>query len=526
MEDPKVNAAIKKLMYRFATDPLYFVEYGIGVANAERDDTFVRAHQKDLLKKVKTLYMSKVKKVGKQKLSSQEKAVVDKLGISLRSGQGVGKTTAVAWILIWFICTHKNALMPCIAPKAQQLKLTLWKEVRVWLDFMQKNGHPLFRDKLVVQTDKIYNKDGGDQGKEKWAAVAKTTQQTSDEFQQGVGLQGDHGKHMLIAVEEAPGIPDAAFETFEGTMTDPINFMIMIFNPNKPHGYAYDTHHKYKENWVCLHWNKEECEGIDQSKVQLQEEKWGRDSNLYRIRVLGEFPLEDADTFIPLYLIENMFDDDVEPEESAPLIYGVDPAGGKGRDETVIVERRGNVIGPIHSFKSLDTMQIADWIARHCEEEVPQAIVVDSNGLGDGLYNRLRQLRLPVYGINPRANPRQKEKFVDTRDELIYGLKDPIFRGGLRINLNDPLTPKERAKKLRANIIEEMCILSFDTDSSGRMKFIKKKEMRKRLGRSPDTLDAICLSLYFRDRVFQRKKAKDHQYRHRPQRTSNDSWMV
>jgi hypothetical protein len=42
----------------------------------------------------------------------------------------------------------------------------------------------------------------------------------------------------------------------------------------------------------------------NQAKIQADIEDWGLDSDYIRVNVLGEFPRQDADTLIPLPLIE------------------------------------------------------------------------------------------------------------------------------------------------------------------------------------------------------------------------------
>ncbi len=49
--------------------------------------------------------------------------------VSVRSGQGVGKTAMEANILLWYLAMHPNARVVATAPTPQQLHDVLWAEV-------------------------------------------------------------------------------------------------------------------------------------------------------------------------------------------------------------------------------------------------------------------------------------------------------------------------------------------------------------------------------------------------------------
>lgn len=54
--------------------------------------------------------------------------------VSIRSGQGGGKTGLEASLVIWFLCCRPNPRIDCTAPTRQQLHDVLWAEVAKWLE--------------------------------------------------------------------------------------------------------------------------------------------------------------------------------------------------------------------------------------------------------------------------------------------------------------------------------------------------------------------------------------------------------
>ena len=83
---------------------------------------------------------------------------------TVRSGHGVGKTTVMAWTMLWFLTCFPNAKIPCTAPTEHQLKDILWAEVAKWL-----NNSPL-KNVLEWTKERVFFK-GYDST---WFAVART----------------------------------------------------------------------------------------------------------------------------------------------------------------------------------------------------------------------------------------------------------------------------------------------------------------------------------------------------------------
>ena len=66
-------------------------------------------------------------------------------------------------------------------------------------------------------------------------------------------------------------------------------------------------------------------EYVSDEFIQDMAKKYGEESN-GRIRVLGEFSTSDDDTIISLDLVESAVKREVERDEYAPVVWGVDPA--------------------------------------------------------------------------------------------------------------------------------------------------------------------------------------------------------
>lgn len=139
--------------------------------------------------------------------------------VAIRSGQGVGKTSVEAVIILWFLVCFSNAKVICTAPTKQQLNEVLWAEVAKWLvDSKIKNILKWTKTKVYMI--------GSEQ---RWFATAKTATRPEN-------MQGFHEDNMLFVVDEASGIDDRIMEAILGTLSGENNKIIMMANPTKTSG--------------------------------------------------------------------------------------------------------------------------------------------------------------------------------------------------------------------------------------------------------------------------------------------------
>ena len=116
--------------------------------------------------------------------------------VTIRSGQGVGKTEFEAAVLLWFISCFPFARVVATAPTRQQLHDVLWSEAAKW-----QSKSPLLSGMLRWTKTRVYMT-----GMEKrWFAVARTATKPEN-------MQGFHEDNMLFIVDEASGVADSIME--------------------------------------------------------------------------------------------------------------------------------------------------------------------------------------------------------------------------------------------------------------------------------------------------------------------------
>jgi hypothetical protein len=217
---------------------------------------------------------------------------------------------------------------------------------------------------------------------------------------------------------------------------------------------------------------------------------YGRNSNAYRIRVAGEFPLADDNAVIPLDLVTAAIERDVAPMRVMP-VWGLDCARF-GTDRSALAKRRGNVLmEPIKVFDQRDTMALAGLIVREYDrteiDERPAEICIDTIGIGAGVYDRLEELGLPVRSVNVAESPSVDDLYMRLRDEIFWKARKWFEDRNCKI-VDDPM------------LISELTCLQYAFTSAGKLKVESKDELKKRGFRSPDLADAFVLTFAADDR--------------------------
>ncbi len=401
--------------------------------------------------------------------------LVKRRRVSIRSGHNVGKSALLAWTILWAHTCYLPVKGGCTAPTATQMSDVLWAELARWHRKL-KDRMPALGNKFNWKTDTFEMVDAP---KESFS-VARTARPEKPDALQGLHA---HGGVVVMIVDEAPGVSDLVFEAARSALAGNNCFAILAGNPTRLEGLFYDTHHKLKPLWGTVHVNGEECPLQSQQFRDEMAFQYGKDSNVYRVRVLGEFPTTEEDTVIPMHLCESAKVRDVKAF-GAP-IWGVDVARF-GSDRTVLVKRVENATLEMHkAWHGQDTMQTAgrvyaEWLNTPVEDR-PKVIFVDVIGIGAGVCDRLLELQLPVVGVNVAESASADDKYLRQRDELWFRARHWLEKKNCKLFEDDVL-------------IAELCLPRFTYQSNGKIKVESKDDMKKRVPRSPDVADAFCLT--------------------------------
>ena len=210
---------------------------------------------------------------------------------------------------------------------------------------------------------------------------------------------------------------------------------------------------------------------------KAQVEKYGKDTPLYKQQLLGEF-LDDS----YINQIISYTDFPTKKLDSVKeFTFGIDCAG-YGVDYNVIVvsDRTGTV--EIRKIQQANTFEFANIIKELYEKYKPKRINLDAGGgYSNGLYDVISlTCHCEINQVNFGGKPKS-DQYANIRAEMyITGAKK--MKEGFYVQ-------DESAR-------EELITTQYFINNSGKSAIVPKEEIKKILGRSPDTADAIVLSIY------------------------------
>ncbi|MCL2215412.1 MAG: terminase B [Defluviitaleaceae bacterium] len=402
--------------------------------------------------------------------------------ISVRSGQGVGKTSIEAVALLWFLACFKYARVVATAPTLQQLRDVLWAEVSKW-----QSKSPLL--KRILKWTKTRLSVVGEE--ERWFAVARTATKPEN-------MQGFHEDYMLFLVDEASGVADAIMEAIQGTLSGPNNKLAMFGNPTKTSGTFYNSFHADCTRYRCHKVSSLDSPRTNKENIDFLIAKYGEESNVVRVRVYGEFPIADEDAFITLTMAEMAMHTEID--FSGSITFGVDVAR-YGDDKTVIAMREGNALTiPVvrHGQNLMQTVGDIVKLYRETMAARPEyrgriTVNIDDTGLGGGVTDRLDEVRveeklgrmdiIPINFGGSIPNKNAAENYANMGTWLWAKMRDDIMEGALAFP-ND------------TELVAQLSTRKYSLNSRGKIILEDKKTMKKRGLPSPDRADAVGLACY------------------------------
>ena len=211
---------------------------------------------------------------------------------------------------------------------------------------------------------------------------------------------------------------------------------------------------------------------------QAQVEKYGEGTPLYKQQLLGEF-LDD--NYVNQIVSLSDFKLIDEGSNDYDYSFGIDCAG-YGVDYNVIVVSNHHKVVDIIKRQVADTFEMTSIVRELIEKYKPSRIYLDAGGgYSNGLYDMLKltytgDLKQINFGGKPK-NP----LYANIRAEMYITLAKKIKEG---FYIDDE------------TIKEELVVTQYFINNAGKSAIIPKEDIKNLIGRSPDTSDALALSIY------------------------------
>lgn len=304
--------------------------------------------------------------------------IYDKLGrIIGKSGHLTGKTTLEAAAIYQHLYCWKKSIVVCTAPTKHQLNTVLWTEAG-----RMKHQSPILNEYFEKTATKIFVKG---ELWDIWYAQAVASSNPS-------ALAGRHDKHLLYVIDEVFGLKEEVFPVIEGALSQKKNKVIMMGNPVKNHGYAYEL---FREP---LGYGTITMSSIDSGVPDYNPDyhinmgkRFGINSNIYRVRVLGEFPTQEDDSILEYDLVEYAMQRE-EPLVEDDLIQGACDAARYGDDRIVFGMARGYKVTDWTIKRKQDTVETQNDIVQMIKKFRPSIYKIDAGTFGIGIIDNVRRI--------------------------------------------------------------------------------------------------------------------------------------
>lgn len=411
---------------------------------------------------------------------------------AVHSCHEIGKSFIASAIACWWLDSHPagEAFVVTTAPTGPQVEAILWREINRLHARAGLRGRTNLTEWYV--------------GRELVALGRKPSEYNPSAF------QGLHARYFLVIIDEACGVPKALWDSASTLAANEYGKILAIGNPDDPHGEFADNC-RPGSDWNVIHVGYQHTPNFTGERVprQLAESlihphwvderrrKWGETSALFVSKCEGLFPVDADAGVIPYSWLQACRT--LEHPHGSEVEAGIDVGGGG--DRTILRVRYGTRVGPELVFVDSDPMRTVGRLAEALRDHRVERVKVDSTGIGWGIYGRLRELSgrqnltsadtthpAEVVPVNFAETPSDPRRFLNRRAELWWlGRELSRLRGWDIGTLEDGLVDDDTI----AELIEPRYEI---VDSSGKVKIESKDKVIKRLGRSPDSAEALLLA--------------------------------
>ena len=413
---------------------------------------------------------------------------VDRLdGLFLANDFIVTHNSFTTGLLLWWILSTRPFCKGTVTANTMgQLSTKTWAQFASMQDACL-TGH-WFEINTAKGSMRAYHKEFP----QEWFVSAQTSKEENSE-----AFAGQHAANStsFYLFDEASGIPDKIWEVAEGGLTDGEPMIFAFGNPTRNVGQFYNCFHRDRNRWTTYKVDSREAQLTNKKQIEEWRGAYGEDSDFFKVRVLGEFPATSTAQLIPTDAVDDAMMREkpgADPSSFAQAIVGLDVARF-GDDATVLCTRVGSdcVSIPWQTMRGMDGKQVGERAHAHAQMLLDDygfqivRINFDRAGIGAAVdeyfrYNNMDP-RIRVNAVDFSMSSRWPLRYLNKRAEMWSLMKDWLVK-------KDGVIPKDEELK------EQLIAPEYMFTPKGQIQLEAKKDIKKRLGVSPDRADALCLT--------------------------------
>lgn len=390
-------------------------------------------------------------------------------------------------LLWWLLSCHPFCKGTVTANTMGQLETKTWAQFASMKDACI-TGH-WFDITMAKNSMKAYHKEY----RESWFVSAQTSKEENSE-----AFAGQHAANStsFYIFDEASGIPDKIWEVAEGGLTDGEPMMFAFGNPTRNVGMFYNCFHRDRARWMTYKVDSREAQLTNKKNIEEWRQTYGEDSDFFKVRVLGEFPSASTAQLIPTAAVDDAMTREkpgVNTQTFTQAIVGLDVARF-GDDSTVLCTRVGRDCAsvPWVTLRGADGRQVGERAHAHAQMLLDdygfQRVLInfDRAGIGASVWEYFRynnmDPRIRVNAVDFGSGSRWPMRYLNKRAEMWCLMKDWLVK-------EEGVLPHDEELKEQLIAPEYMF-----TQAKNQIQLEAKKDIKKRLGVSPDRADALALT--------------------------------
>lgn len=452
---------------------------------------------------------------------------------TVRSSNGIGKTYTCGVLAAWWVAVHyaedpEQTIVVTTAPSFPQITTNLFPEIRMELNRSRKERYP----------------DGTPKGDNYHPLPGTVTSsgnkaEWKDEFGNILALgrkpaEGDvittfagiHRRNVLFIIDEGGGVSPDMFVSAERLTTNENAHILVVGNPDRRGSQFYKTFYDVDESerWSKIHvsaydtpsFTGEPCpsELLDYMPspdwVESNLKAWGgKDDPRAKIAIYGDFPDEDESVFFSGKALDTAENTDIPPGAGDTVILGVDLAM-QGLDRSVIYSNCGGRIRLVDSWGTSTATENARRVLNAVRDTGADYVNIDSGGIGTPIIERILEINqedfdyrldFQLTAMNSSQASDDPRRWYNKRAQWYDRLREGMTLGKVDLVFNQETAETDfDGSRKRDNLRKQFNDINYKIQETGNkagsILMESKRDMKSRVGYSPDDIDAIVYSYF------------------------------
>lgn len=446
---------------QYSSDPLRFFTEILGINNLYH-------WQKEVLEYIKKDFCNSDK---------QNKSTC----IAIAGGNGSGKSYLGKLLMLWHFATQFESRNIMMTNSERQTKRTGYSTFQ---DQLRK----LFDGKDIIGSDiricfKLDDKCDTE-GVWDMAFFLKSTHESA--------LAGLHCPRMYFFYDECVSFPDYTWRALENMTTQGRVLIYCASNPVETGTYFHDIFLK-TESGEINHWYTKNVSLLDLPEgsfdadfIAKKRALYGSNDPRFINSVLGRFiDTSSSYRFSRDRIYNCMLNGRPTYNTLAPIVMAVDIAEDitHGSSSAICVKKGLEILwirSYAYAYEDFRTILLGE-----IERTRPEIVVIDSNGVGAGLYYEIKRMGLVsnVFDIKAHGIASDTERFDCRKTELAWKCSEWFRSGGVYL-------PEDE------DLLRVLPKMTFGFDAKGRISLVSKKELRKDSSIPNGALDKVDALFY------------------------------